>query len=35
MSPDADAVPFVIAVVAMFAIFMGVLGGVHIWSNRR
>jgi hypothetical protein len=31
MSPDA--VPFVAAIVAMFAIFMVVLGGTALWTR--
>jgi|LFEF01.1.fsa_nt_gb hypothetical protein len=35
MPVPADAVPVLIAVVAYFATFMGVVGGVMLWTRDR
>ena len=31
----ADSIPLVAAVVAMFVVFMVVLGSVTVWSSRK
>lgn len=31
----AESIPVVVAIIAMFAIFMVVLGSVAIWSSRK
>lgn len=32
--PDS-AIPFLIAIVAAFAVFIGVVGSVSLWSNAK